>query len=455
MVDAVAARSEQGGRRAHLRDPLARRRRLRARGRQAAREDHDGAAAVRAARSGPGASARTRAKARSASSSSRDRDRARRRRASTFTCRSARTSARTATSRSGRGTTRAPRAISTRCARSSRRRRPCARARCSSAAERRRMYGPDVIGVADRERARALRAAGRRGSDDRSESRSVARRAHPRLARGGGEPALDRRAVVRAARAARARPPAHARPTSRMRCARRARPASTNRLARPDLRRARSDRGELGRLARRRRRPGVEHVSCYGLTIEEGTPYATWFARDPGAFADDTPRGAHVRDRDRPLARRRASSSTRSRTGPSPASAPSTTRSTGRMRTYLGLGVGAASYLGGVRSTHTRDLGRLLRTPRSRGGPIPGESERLEGAAQAGEAIMLALRTAEGVDLGALPRTVRHRCARTVSAAWSATWSRRGCSPPTPPRLRLTERGRFVANDVCGAFLAD
>jgi coproporphyrinogen III oxidase-like Fe-S oxidoreductase len=24
-----------------------------------------------------------------------------------------------------------------------------------------------------------------------------------------------------------------------------------------------------------------------------------------------------------------------------------------------------------------------------------------------------------------------------------------------PSHLRLTERGRFVANDVCGAFLAD
>ena len=48
----------------------------------------------------------------------------------------------------------------------------------------------------------------------------------------------------------------------------------------------------------------VEHVSCYGLTIEEGTPYATWFARDPSAFAGRVARSAHVRDRDRPPARR-------------------------------------------------------------------------------------------------------------------------------------------------------
>ncbi len=32
---------------------------------------------------------------------------------------------------------------------------------------------------------------------------------------------------------------------------------------------------------------GIEHVSTYGLTIEEGTPYARWQAREPAAFADD------------------------------------------------------------------------------------------------------------------------------------------------------------------------
>ena len=67
------------------------------------------------------------------------------------------------------------------------------------------------------------------------------------------------------------------------------------------------------------------------------------------------------------------------------------------MNRISGLGVGAASYLGGVRSTHTRDLEAYCDAALA-GGPIPGESERLEGAAQAGEAIMLALRTAEGVD---------------------------------------------------------
>ncbi len=31
----------------------------------------------------------------------------------------------------------------------------------------------------------------------------------------------------------------------------------------------------------------VDHISAYGLTVEEGTPYAAWQAREPTAFADD------------------------------------------------------------------------------------------------------------------------------------------------------------------------
>ena len=31
----------------------------------------------------------------------------------------------------------------------------------------------------------------------------------------------------------------------------------------------------------------VDHISAYGLTVEEGTPYAAWRAREPGAFFDD------------------------------------------------------------------------------------------------------------------------------------------------------------------------
>jgi oxygen-independent coproporphyrinogen-3 oxidase len=195
---------------------------------------------------------------------------------------------------------------------------------------------------------------------------------------------------------------------------------------------------------------GVEHISCYGLTIEEGTPYATWFARDPAAFAGESCEAAmyalaieHLRA-----------------AGFEHYEISNWARGGFRSQhnaiywandPYLGLGVGAASYLDGVRSTHTRDLGVYLRAALG-GTTIPGERERLEGPAQLGEAIMLALRTAEGVDLAAFRERygidVNERYREVVGDLVAA-----GVLRADAAWLRLTERGRFVANDVCGAFL--
>jgi putative oxygen-independent coproporphyrinogen III oxidase len=195
----------------------------------------------------------------------------------------------------------------------------------------------------------------------------------------------------------------------------------------------------------------VEHVSCYGLTIEEGTPYATWFARDPSAFADDTREArmyAIAIDRLRVAGFEHYEISNWAKPG---------YRSQHNAlywanEPYLGLGVGAASYLDGVRSTHARDLETYCEAALA-GRAIPGESERLEGAARAGEAIMLALRTAEGVDLERFRERygfdVHERYRSVVQDLVAA-----GVLAVDAARLRLTERGRFVANDVCGAFLA-
>jgi oxygen-independent coproporphyrinogen-3 oxidase len=195
----------------------------------------------------------------------------------------------------------------------------------------------------------------------------------------------------------------------------------------------------------------VEHVSCYGLTIEEGTPYATWFARDPAAFA-----GEDLEARLYALAIARLGAAGYEQYEISNWSRPGWrsqhNRGYWRNDPYLGLGVGAASYRDGERSTHTRDLDAYC-TAALAGSAIPGESERLEGAAQAGEAIMLALRTAEGVDTTAFRERygidVEERYRSVVDDLLAA-----GVVALGDGRLRLTERGRFVANDVCGAFLA-
>ncbi len=196
----------------------------------------------------------------------------------------------------------------------------------------------------------------------------------------------------------------------------------------------------------------VEHVSCYGLTVEAGTPYATWFARDPSAFADDAFEArlySIAIDRLRGAGYEQYEISNWAKPG---------FRSQHNAlywanESYLGLGVGAASYLGGTRATHVRELGAYVDAALA-GEPIPGESERLEGAKRAGEAIMLALRTAEGVDIARF----RERYGIDMGGTYGTVIGElveAGMLVSDASHVRLTERGRFVANDVCGAFLAD
>jgi oxygen-independent coproporphyrinogen-3 oxidase len=197
---------------------------------------------------------------------------------------------------------------------------------------------------------------------------------------------------------------------------------------------------------------GVDHLSCYGLTIEEGTPYATWFARDPSAFADDS---LEARLYALAIERLRAAGFEHYEISnwAKPGHRSQHNAIYWANDPYLGLGVGAASYLAGVRSTHTRDLETYAAAALA-GAPVPGESERLEGAAQAGEAIMLALRTAEGVDLASF----RERYGLDVVQQYRAVVDEMAGGEflvVADGHMLLTERGRFVANDVCAAFLAD
>jgi oxygen-independent coproporphyrinogen-3 oxidase len=193
-----------------------------------------------------------------------------------------------------------------------------------------------------------------------------------------------------------------------------------------------------------------EHISTYGLTVEEGTPYQAWQARAPEAFPGNDAEAElyeigietlsaagfehyEISNFARP-GRRCAHNANYWANGE-----------------YLGLGVGAASYLGGVRSVHTRDLEAYCAAS-ERNLPIPSDDERLMGAARAGEAAMLALRTAEGVDVASFAERYRvdfHEFYRPVIEEMQAA----GVLDVTPERVSLTRRGRFVANDVCGAFV--
>jgi oxygen-independent coproporphyrinogen III oxidase len=194
----------------------------------------------------------------------------------------------------------------------------------------------------------------------------------------------------------------------------------------------------------------VDHISTYGLTVEEGTPYAQWQAREPGAFFDDTREAelyAIAIDALRAAGYEHYEVSNFARPG-------HRCRHNENYWTngeYAGLGVSAASYRGGVRSVHVRELEAYVAAALS-GGPIPSETERLEGFQRAGEAIMLALRTSQGVRLG----NFKNRYGVDLLEHYAPVVGRftdAGLLERSDDALRLTERGRFLANDVCGAFV--
>ena len=195
---------------------------------------------------------------------------------------------------------------------------------------------------------------------------------------------------------------------------------------------------------------GVDHISTYGLTIEPGTPYERWYEREPRAFPDNALEAELYAIAIDALEREgyehyEISNFAR------PGFRCKHNENYWRNGDYLGFGVGAASYRGGVRSVHTRDFAAYVGAASS-GRPIPGESERLTGLRAVGEAIMIALRTAQGVTL----EEFKERYGVDIAERYApvvARYQTDGLLERTGDRLVLTRRGRFFANDVCGAFV--
>jgi oxygen-independent coproporphyrinogen-3 oxidase len=195
---------------------------------------------------------------------------------------------------------------------------------------------------------------------------------------------------------------------------------------------------------------GVDHISAYGLTVEEGTPYAAWRAREPQSFFDDT-REAELYEIAIEMLQGAGYEQYEISNFARPGHQCAHNLNYWANGEYVGLGVGAASYRDGVRSVHTRSLeGYIAAALETRA--IPSEAERLEGRKRAGEAMMLALRTTQGVHLGDFKK--RYGIDVIVDYAPVVTrFARVGLLERVGDAMRLTQRGRFFANDVCGAFV--
>jgi oxygen-independent coproporphyrinogen-3 oxidase len=193
-----------------------------------------------------------------------------------------------------------------------------------------------------------------------------------------------------------------------------------------------------------------DHISTYGLTVEEGTPYWRWRERDPQAFLasdDEADLYAMAIETLRSAGFEHYEISNFARPGGRCAH----NENYWRNGEYLGFGMGAASYRGGIRSVNTRDFAAYCEAALT-GSEIPAERESLDAAGRVAEATMLALRTADGVDLAEFERRYDVRFLDHFAPV-VAELRASGLISVEPPRVALTERGRFLANDVCGAFV--
>jgi len=193
-----------------------------------------------------------------------------------------------------------------------------------------------------------------------------------------------------------------------------------------------------------------EHISVYALTIETGTPYATWHAKSPEAFPADDDVADLLEIADAKLtgagmAHYEISNFAR------PGFESSHNTGYWDQRNCIALGMSAAGYADGTRYRNLRGFDEYCaaieagRSPRA-------EEERLDLAGRIGEAAMLALRTSRGVR----DADFRDRFGVDTRAIFDTPIKEcreAGLLEETPEGVRLSARGRLLANTVCLQFL--
>ena len=201
------------------------------------------------------------------------------------------------------------------------------------------------------------------------------------------------------------------------------------------------------------------HMSLYALTIEEGSALFADIARGRVRAPDDDQQAdfyeqatAHLAD-----AGYEGYEISNWALRP-PGSPPGTNRSRHnslywRNGEYLGFGVGAHSHFRGRRFGNGRLIRRYIDDVRA-GTHQPTLDETIDMPTAMAETMMLGLRLAEGVSHAAF----RQRHGRELAATYGAQLAALaplGVLTDTDGYVRLTTRGRLVANEVLVRFLPD
>ena len=187
---------------------------------------------------------------------------------------------------------------------------------------------------------------------------------------------------------------------------------------------------------------GPEHLSCYGLKLEEGTPL--WQQRQTLTLPDDDAQADMYLYTVAALGEMGYEQYEISNFA-KPGKASRHNLKYWRMEEYAGFGPGAHSDFGGVRYGYVRDVDSYIA-----GRLVLSESETDSTLARDYEYVMLSLRTAAGIDRQTFEKRYRQRF-QPMEALFEQ-YEKAGLALPTEGGWRLTPKGFLVSNSIIAAL---
>ena len=187
---------------------------------------------------------------------------------------------------------------------------------------------------------------------------------------------------------------------------------------------------------------GPEHLSCYGLKLEEGTPL--WQQRQTLTLPDDDAQADMYLYTVAALGEMGYEQYEISNFA-KPGKASRHNLKYWRMEEYAGFGPGAHSDFGGVRYGYVRDIDSYIA-----GKLVLSESENDSTLARDYEYVMLSLRTAAGIDRQTFEKRYRQRF-QPMEALFEQ-YEKAGLASRTEGGWRLTPKGFLVSNSIIAAL---
>ena len=187
---------------------------------------------------------------------------------------------------------------------------------------------------------------------------------------------------------------------------------------------------------------GPEHLSCYGLKLEEGTPL--WQQRQTLTLPDDDAQADMYLYTVAALGGMGYEQYEISNFA-KPGKASRHNLKYWNMEEYAGFGPGAHSDFGGVRYGYVRDIDSYIA-----GKLVLSESENDSTLARDYEYVMLSLRTAAGIDRQTFEKRYRQRF-QPMETLFEQ-YEKAGLALPTEGGWRLTPKGFLVSNSIIAAL---